>query len=214
MAYKRTEYVGPDNKYLNPFFPDCHITADIFWLYFPVEVRALRDMEPKERFPYAMDLLAKGFLIASDVMMYEVDPITWINLCYNQGYRWAPAMGEPNVPVAPGVDFPGMPSYDAKNPPRRSIPVSLDPAAYPPHDPPVVVTPVPVDLSVVGVSLGAGYYGRGHGAGPATVEHGKPYTSQDGKTVYAHVTTGGTTAGMGSGWSCFFTVAPVTPGLP
>lgn len=214
MAYKRTEYVGPDNKYLNPFFPDCRITADIFWLYFPMEVRALRDMEPKERFPYAMDLLSKGFIVASDVMVFEVDPVTHINLCYNQGYRWSEAMGEPGIPVAPGVSMPGMPSYDPLKPPLRSYPISLDPASYPAHDPAPLPAPVIVDMSVVGDFLGGGYYGRGHGAGPQTVEHSKPYTAQDGKTVYAHVTTGGTSAGMGSGWSCFFTVSPVTPGLP
>lgn len=218
MPYKRTEYKsGPENKYLNPFFPDSKITADMFWLYFPVEVRALRDMEPSERFVYAMDLLARGFLLVGDVMIFEVDPITYINLCFNQGYRWVTAWGDPTVPVAPGITFPGMPSYDPAAPPKRSIPISLDPAAYPPHDPPPPVvqpgTPAPT-LNVVGDFLGGGYYGRGHGANPQTVEHGKPYVAQDGKTVYAHVVSGGTMAGMGSGWSCFFTINPVTPGAP
>lgn len=206
MSYKRSEYVGPDGKYLNPFFPESQLTADIFWKYFPIEVRELRDTLPKERMALAFELLVAGYRIVSDVMIFEVDPVTYINLCYNQGYRHVPVMGQAPVMVAPGVSFPGLPSYDPNKPPLGSFPISLDPAAYPPVDPPVVLVEPPPGLTLVGNYMGRGaeglkLYGAGPGAAPTTVKNGESYIAPDGTKVKARVNSAGI---VGMGWSVNF----------
>jgi hypothetical protein len=135
----------------------------IYWAAKHPAVRALRDMQPGPQ-EDAIDLLqrriAEGFKLASeghildkdiDIQFADVTSAPWLFMQQRAalGYTWVPSALQPNIGMAPGVTGPQAPAYDADNPPRGSIKVSVYPADYPPFDPPKPITPAPSDQSPV-----------------------------------------------------------------
>lgn len=126
----------------------------------PPAVRNLMDIQDdggdgsKEKL--AADLARQGYLIDVPIQVWGWDPYLTMALRQSFGYTWVSSALLAPVMVAPGLPgFGTLPAYDPKNPPPGSIKVSLDPADYPPFDPPVtvtVVTPpaVPVGQQAVG----------------------------------------------------------------
>ncbi len=112
-------------------------------LSLPPKVRALLDMAQDDpaRVALAQSLALEGFVIDNAIMVWGWDPYVVMNVRKDLGFTWVPSALQPNVPVTPGLSFPGLPSYDPDHPPAGSIKVSLDLKDYPAFDPPV---PVPV----------------------------------------------------------------------
>lgn len=101
--------------------------TDAYWALQPKEVQALRTIQDyKERQAKAQDLIRQGFSIDSDIMVYGDDPYITMRYRQDMGYTWIPAAGQANIPVAPGLKFPGLASYDPLQPPPGSIKVSTD----------------------------------------------------------------------------------------
>ena len=101
--------------------------ADAYWAMHPPEVQTLRNIPDLEgRNAKAAELMSKGFTIDSDIMVWGYDPYAAMLNRMGGGYTWVPAAGQPDVPLGPGLSFPGRPSYDPLHPPAGSIIVSLD----------------------------------------------------------------------------------------
>lgn len=97
-----------------------------YWAAQPAEVQALmRCVTEGQRMELAHELADKGFLIDVPIMVWGWDPLATMVVRRNQGYTWVPSAKQNPVSVAPGVNFPGLPAYDPKNPPAGSIPVSI-----------------------------------------------------------------------------------------
>jgi len=94
----------------------------------------------------AADLASKGFVIDVPIMVWSWDASLVMNLRSDFGYTWVPAALQIPVTIAPGVSAPGTAPYDPAHPPLGSIRVSLNPADYPPFNPPIV-TPSPAATS-------------------------------------------------------------------
>ena len=87
-----------------------------------------------------IELAGQGFILDVPIDLWGWDPYKVMALRVAYGYAWVPSALQAPVSAAPGLSGPGITPYDPTKPPAGSIPVSLDPAAYPPFDPPV--TPV------------------------------------------------------------------------
>lgn len=182
-------------NYSNPFFPEATLTPDIYWANKPPKVRALRGMSPETVSLAAKQLADQGFLIDVPIMVYQWEPVTVMGIRLNQGFTWVPSGNQPNIPVMPGLSFPGLPGYDPNNPPADSIKVSISAADYPAFDPPAP-PPAPLPTNVVGTRQWGNVYGYGPGVwsteeGPKhfIVKDGQQIT-QDGVTYTAHLTAG------------------------
>lgn len=93
-----------------------------------------------ERLEMFKGLAADGYIVDIPIMVWNLDPFVTMLSRFLGGYTWVPNALQPPVLVAPGLDFPGLPSYDP-NPPKDSILVydPRDKANWPkPFDPPVV----------------------------------------------------------------------------
>ncbi|MBX9602182.1 MAG: hypothetical protein K2X35_14315 [Bryobacteraceae bacterium] len=101
-------------------------SADRYWARQPVEVQALRDAPAAERESMARDLAQRGFAIDTAIMVWGWDPERTMRLRMEYGYTWVPSALQPAVQVAPGLTFPGLPSYQADVIPPGAIRVSLD----------------------------------------------------------------------------------------
>jgi len=95
-----------------------------YWAAQPAAVQALQDMPYEQRPAAAMALAEQGYTIDYPIMVLGWDPMMVMNLRQEDGYTWVPSAMQPQVPVPPGFTFPGLPSYDAANPPAGSIQVS------------------------------------------------------------------------------------------
>lgn len=95
-----------------------------YWAQQPAAVQALQYMPDDQRFAAAQDLANQGYTIDVPIMVYGWDPLATMVVRQNDGLTWVPSALQPNIPVAPGDSFPGMPSYDPNNPPAGSIAVS------------------------------------------------------------------------------------------
>ena len=149
--------------------------AEMFWLHFPPEVRALRPMIEEASHDAsktanvqaeAFALALKGYTVDPDIMVgYSRDPMTVIDMRIRNGYVWYPALGEernydlvptitltPEAYVALGAVGVSMRPYDPATPTPRFIPCSLDPKDWPsfaqPTDaqPPVQIVPAKPDF--------------------------------------------------------------------
>jgi len=168
------------------------LTADIYWLAQPPAVRALRGTQVNaERLNKARELAVAGYTIDAEIHALGQDPLIEMLVRKNQGFTWVPNAMQANIAVMPGLAFPGLPAYDASNPPPGSIKVSLDAADYPPFDPPPPPAPVlaahigpdfmfqmampsaPSKLCEVFASLATEHFPEGH-----------PYTDSTGTYVY------------------------------
>lgn len=107
-----------------PVFTD---QADAYWAMHPPEVQALRSIQdPGERGQMGQELANRGFSIDNEIMILGWDPYMTMKVRQESGYTWFPAIGQWMTPVAPGISFPGLPSYDPNNAPQGSIRVSTD----------------------------------------------------------------------------------------
>lgn len=147
--------------YSNPFFPEATLTPDIYWDNKPKPVRALRDLFPTDVGLAAVQLADQGYTIDVPIMVYQYDPVTEMGMRQQAGYTWVPSAKQLPIPVAPGLTFPGAPTYDPNNPPAGSIKVSIDADDYPSYDPPA--PPVILDTHVVGIRVFGNVYGLGPG---------------------------------------------------
>jgi len=96
-----------------------------YWAEQPAAVQALQNIPIGSARTAAAEALAQqGYTIDYPIMVEGWDPLMTMNLRAEDGYTWVPSMMQGNVQVAPGIDFPGLPSYDAANPPAGSIMVS------------------------------------------------------------------------------------------
>jgi hypothetical protein len=99
--------------------------ADAYWDSQPPAVQALRDInDPDQRAQMAKQLADQGYTIDVPIMVWNWDPLTTMTVRQNMGYTWVPSANQSPVQVAPGLNFPGLPSYDATKPPPGSIQVT------------------------------------------------------------------------------------------
>jgi hypothetical protein len=114
-----------------------------YWAAQPPEVRALPSIADQDsRGTRAAELASKGFVIDVPIMLWSWDAYLVMKLRSDFGYTWVPAALQATVTIAPGLSAPGTVPYDPAHPPLGSIHVSLNPADYPPFNPPTV-TPSP-----------------------------------------------------------------------
>jgi hypothetical protein len=100
---------------------------DAYWATQPKEVRVLRTIDDfEERGTMARKLADQGFTIDYAIMVLRWDPYMTIKGRLEEGYTWVPSIKQNGLPVAPGITFPGLPSYDPHNPPPGSVILSLD----------------------------------------------------------------------------------------
>ncbi len=102
---------------------------DAYWAEQPPAVQALRNMGDADVGPAAMKLAQEGYQIDVPIMVWHWDPLTTMIERQNYGYTWVPSALQSPVQLPPGLSFPGLPSYDANNPPAGSIKVTTDFAA-------------------------------------------------------------------------------------
>jgi len=81
-------------------------------------------MEVDERASYAQTLAAEGYTIDVPIMVDGGDPLAVMIQREIEGYTWVPSALQSNIPAGPGIDDPGVPSYDPNDPPPGSIMVS------------------------------------------------------------------------------------------
>jgi len=106
--------------------PSANTPDDDYWASQPPAVQQLRTIQdPNQRAQVATQLAGQGYKIDLPIMVWGWDPVTTMQLRQSFGYTWVPALGQPGIPVAPGLNFPGLASYDPANPPSGSISVSL-----------------------------------------------------------------------------------------
>ena len=117
----------PPESTTGPIEPPITNEVDAYWAAQPKEVQELRTIDDYvARGEKGQELAQKGFVIDSAIMLQRWDPYMTMKDRKEEGYTWVPALGQDGVPLAPGLSFPGMATYDAKNPPPGSIPVSTD----------------------------------------------------------------------------------------
>jgi len=125
-------------------FPGATLTSDIYWAHQPPAVRALRGQDTNpETIKKAMTLATQGYTIDVPIMVWGYNPVCMMGLRKDYGYTWVPSALQPNILIAPGLNMPGVPPYDPKNPPKGSIIVSLDAKDYPPFAAPPPPAPKP-----------------------------------------------------------------------
>jgi len=100
--------------------------TDAYWFAQPAEVQALRTMTEPALSALAHELADKGFLIDVPIMVWGWDPVATMQTRHSQGFTWVPSGNMQPVSVGPGLSFPGLPSYDADNPPKGSIKVTTE----------------------------------------------------------------------------------------
>lgn len=100
---------------------------EAYWASQPGEVQVLMYITTEaKRLEKAHELADQGFLIDVPIMVWGWDPLSTMVVRRNQGYTWVPSAKQEPVRVAPGVNFPGLPGYDPKNPPPGSIKVTTE----------------------------------------------------------------------------------------
>lgn len=98
-------------------------SRDEYWDRQPEEVRVLKDMPVGDaRTALAMELAAK-YPLERRIAVWNWNPLSSMQSWKDAGYTWVPALGQPDIPVSPGLTFFGKPSYDPANPPPGSIKV-------------------------------------------------------------------------------------------
>jgi hypothetical protein len=96
---------------------------DAYWNGQPAAVQPLRTMANEtQRAELAQQLANEGYKIDVPIMVWGWDAAKTTALRQSYGYTWVPSLGEQaSIPVAPGLTFPGLPSYDPNHPPAGSI---------------------------------------------------------------------------------------------
>jgi len=93
---------------------------DAYWASQPAAVQALRDMPADQRYYAAEALAQQGYTIDVPIMVHGLDPLATMMQRQADGYTWVPSALQANIPVGPGISWPG-PAYDPDNPPAGSI---------------------------------------------------------------------------------------------
>lgn len=99
-----------------------------YWASQPAAVQALQNMPTDQRYEAAQQLASEGYTIDVPIMVDGMDPLATMIQRQIDGYTWVPSALQANIPVGPGIDYPG-PAYDPNNPPPGSIQVTTDFAA-------------------------------------------------------------------------------------
>lgn len=95
---------------------------DAYWAAQPPAVQQLRNIsDPTQRAATAMQLATEGYTIDYPIMVEGWDPQIATQIREAAGYTWVPSALQQPVEVAPGLTFPGLTTYDPKNPPPGSI---------------------------------------------------------------------------------------------
>lgn len=168
-----------------------------YWASQPVAVQALQGSQ--DVFDDSRSLAKAGYIIDSVIMGQQnlQDPYITNLLRIQYGYSWVPSALQSGVPVAPGLSFPGLPTYRPDQPPAGSIKVSLDLKDFKPAVVPAP-TPKPAPLAVIGVLASGKMYYSGPGDSLVKYKNGAKYTDSRGtftKTVYQGL------MGQGSYWT-------------
>jgi len=102
-----------------PLSPD-----DAYWASQPAAVQKLRTIgDETKRAAMAMQLASEGYTIDYPIMVEGWDPLIAMQIRQEAGYTWVPSALQQPVPVAPGLTFVGLPTYNPNQPPPGSIPV-------------------------------------------------------------------------------------------
>ncbi len=110
-----------------PTLDKSHMTpTDAYWAEQPPELQALRYMPEDQKGDAVQELSAKGFAVDVPIMLWGWDPLVVMTARQTAGYTWVPSAMQTAIAVGPGLNFPGLPSYDPKNPPAGAIKVSTD----------------------------------------------------------------------------------------
>lgn len=152
----RPAYTGGHWNAQCDFVPDVSqaVFDAAYWNAQVPEIKALKDIKQSvPRFLQAFELAKAGAKIDVDIHAWADDPYWMMYLRIQDGFTWVPNGLQPNIQVAPGLNFPGLPSYDPNNPPPGSIKVSLDLKDYPSLVPPPAPAP-PVPSNVIGLVVG------------------------------------------------------------
>jgi len=95
---------------------------DAYWAKQPAPVQQLREIDdPDQRKALATQLAAQGYSIDVPIMVWGFDAGKTMALRQQYGYAWVPSALQNPIELAPGLNFPNMPSYDPSNPPPGSI---------------------------------------------------------------------------------------------
>lgn len=95
-----------------------------YWAAQPAAVQALENIsDPSERTQMATQLANEGYTIDVPIMVNGWDPSAVTSLRESYGYTWVPSALQNPIESAPGVNNPGVQSYDPNNPPPGSITV-------------------------------------------------------------------------------------------
>lgn len=78
----------------------------------------------------ANELADMGYAIDVPIMVTGLNPQTQMVIRENQGFTWIPSGRMANIPVMPGLSFPGSPSYDPNAYPKGSIKVITNPDKF------------------------------------------------------------------------------------
>jgi hypothetical protein len=156
----------------------------VYWAHQPPAIQALAQIQDfTQRSTQAMTLATQGYTIDVPIMVWGWDPYLVMSQRIAYGYTWVPSALMGPITLAPGVSQPGAAAYDPNNPASGSIKVSLNPADYPPYNPPPVpVVPVPA-TSLVGVTLGSGFWQAIGNMLPngTSLANGQSYADPDGR---------------------------------
>ena len=95
-----------------------------YWAEQPPAVQALQTTPDDQKVALAQQLASQGYSIDVPIMVWNWDPLATMVQRQIDGYTWVPSLQQAATPVAPGVDFPGAPSYDPTKPPPGSIAVT------------------------------------------------------------------------------------------
>ena len=122
---------------------------------FPPPVQLLLATPVDQRGPIIQELLAQGVPLDYETMIAGADAYLVMIAREAAGYTWTPSATMSPIPVAPGINYPGLPSYQPNNPPPGSFKVSTSAADFPPFTPPAPAAP-PAPVNVVGAAYAPG----------------------------------------------------------
>lgn len=149
-------------------------------------------LDAATRYQMAMAAAKKGIsadgktaiIVDANIDAMGADPLLEQADRQEDGYTWVPSMIQPNVPVPPGVNFPGVTPYDPNNPPAGSIKVSTNIADYPAYVPPPAPSEPVTPVLYVGALIRANWYALTVAAVAAFNAGSLPSTWQEGGHTY------------------------------
>ncbi len=131
---------------------------ETYWAAQPPAVRALRTMPGgSERTQAALELAQKGYTVDVMIGVYGFEPWGTMSGRMLHGFKWSPALLQDYTlvmwPLNPWEIGPSAPM------PKGAIKTSLNPADYPPFDPPKPdETAMPVAANPVGAQVSGNIY--------------------------------------------------------